>query len=145
MEIRQLTYEDLDWVEKIEISNFTLPWSKGSFLSSMEQDNTIYLAAMEGRKGIGYCGLLKVLDEGEITNVSVDQKYQGKGTGYLMLLELIRQASLKGVTTFHLEVRKSNTRALSLYKRLGFWQVGVRKDFYEKPREDGILMRMDRI
>lgn len=80
------------------------------------------------------------LDEGEITNVSVKKEYQGQRIGGRLLEELFRIGKERGVTDYFLEVRKSNQVAIALYSRLGFQEVGVRKNFYEDPVEDGIVM-----
>ena len=80
------------------------------------------------------------LDEGEITNVSVKKEYQGQRIGGRLLEELFRIGKERGVTDYFLEVRKSNQAAIALYSRLGFQEAGVRKNFYEDPVEDGIVM-----
>lgn len=80
------------------------------------------------------------LDEGEITNVSVKKEYQGQRIGGRLLEELFRIGKERGVTDYFLEVRKSNQAAIAVYSRLGFQEAGVRKNFYEDPVEDGIVM-----
>ena len=96
--------------------------------------------AEDDQEILGYCGVLTVLDEGDITNVAVRKDRQGEGIGKLLVQELIRKASDAGVTTIHLEVRESNTPAIRLYEKLGFVQLGVRRNYYEEPAEDGIMM-----
>lgn len=139
-EVRKMQTEDLDAVAKIEKETFSMPWSKKGFKDSLDADNTTYLTALSDGKVIGYCGFLQVLDEAEITNVAIDKDSRQKGAGYHMMAELLKCAREKGVCQILLEVRKSNVAAIKLYKKLGFSEESVRKNFYDNPREDGVVM-----
>lgn len=141
IEIDRMKESDLEMICSIENENFTSPWSKKSFRETIRKENTIYLTAKEKDEVIGYCGLWKILDEGEITNVSVSREHRGKQVGRLLLQALLDGGSAEGVTTFHLEVRKSNIPAISLYRKCGFRITGERRDFYEKPKENALLMQ----
>lgn len=141
MNIRLMTEEDVDSVVQIEQQLFSKPWTKQDFMNSMSDRHNIYVVAEdEKQEVIGYCGIWGVLDEGQITNVAVRPDAQGQGIGYEMLSELLRIGKNEGLQQYTLEVRVSNSRAISLYKRLGFEEEGIRKNFYEKPVEDGIIM-----
>ncbi len=141
MNIRLMTEEDVDSVVQIEQQLFSKPWTKQDFMNSMSDRHNIYVVAEdEKQEVIGYCGIWGVLDEGQITNVAVRPDTQGQGIGYEMLSELLRIGKNEGLQQYTLEVRVSNSRAISLYKRLGFEEEGIRKNFYEKPVEDGIIM-----
>lgn len=141
MNIRLMTEEDVDSVVQIEQQLFSKPWTKQDFINSMSDRHNIYVVAEdEKQEVIGYCGIWGVLDEGQITNVAVRPDAQGQGIGYEMLSELLRIGKNEGLQQYTLEVRVSNSRAISLYKRLGFEEEGIRKNFYEKPVEDGIIM-----
>lgn len=141
MNIRLMTEEDVDSVVQIEQQLFSKPWTKQDFMNSMSDRHNIYVVAEdEKQEVIGYCGIWGVLDEGQITNVAVRPDAQGQGIGYEMLSELLRIGKNEGLQQYTLEVRVSNSRAISLYKRLGFEEEGIRKSFYEKPVEDGIIM-----
>ena len=96
--------------------------------------------AEEGGELVGYCGIVTVLDEGDIVKVAVSEKYQRRGVGHRLLEETIEKLREKGVRVFHLEVRKSNQAAVGLYEKLGFVRDGIRKNYYENPVEDAILM-----
>lgn len=89
---------------------------------------------------LGYVGMWSSLDEGEITNVSVAKYTQGYGIGTLLMKELLLQAAERDLFQCILEVRKSNARAIHLYEKMGFTSMGVRKNFYEDPKEDAIVM-----
>ena len=89
---------------------------------------------------LAYCGLIMVLDEGDITNVAVRPDRQKEGIGHFLMDSLIRLAEQQGVTTIHLEVRTGNGTAIRLYERMGFTKDGIRKKYYTDPVEDALLM-----
>ena len=132
--------QDLDQVSALEAEIFSLPWSRQGFADSLKQENTLYLVALEGTRVVGYCGLLQALDEADITNVAVDREYRGRGIGQAMLSNLMERGKYRGIIAYTLEVRKGNDSAISLYRKLGFLEEGIRKNFYEKPTEDAVIM-----
>ena len=138
--IRPMREVDLEQVKMIENETFSLPWSKQSFYEGMLKENTIYLVAVKEKKIVGYCGLWNILGDAEITNVAVGKEYRNHKIGRTMLGELLLKGKEQGVKAFTLEVRESNLSAIHLYESLGFQSVGIRKDFYEKPRENAIIM-----
>lgn len=138
--VREMLIDDLQQVMVIENANFAVPWTEMGFFSFLIRKDAMFLVAEEGDEIVGYCGLIAVLDEGDITNVAVKQSRQDEGIGKLLVSELIALGRKAGVTTIHLEVRISNEKALSLYQKMGFVQIGVRKNYYENPVEDAITM-----
>jgi len=140
MLIRKMAEADLDEVCKIEEETFSDPWSRTSFLEAMSDENNNYIVAIIEGEVAGYCGYYGVCGEGYIYNVAVKQVFRRQGIGYRMLKELITQAEDRGITSLTLEVRKSNYPAINLYKKLGFKEAGIRKDFYTKPTEDAVIM-----
>lgn len=140
MVVREMHVEDLPQVMEIEQDLFSVPWTKEGFLTFLLKDNAMFLVVEEKEKILGYCGLLMVLDEGDITNVAVCRNRQKEGIGRFLLESLIRLASLRGIETIHLEVRSGNESAIRLYKRCGFVQDGLRKGYYTDPVEDAVLM-----
>ena len=140
MLIRNMSADDLDEVYGIEEESFSDPWSKASFLESLSNPNNQYIVATLDGVVVGYCGYWGVAGEGYIYNVAVNSKARRQGIGFRMLEELIAQAGSRGISALTLEVRKSNTSAINLYKKLGFTEAGIRKDFYSKPVEDAIIM-----
>lgn len=131
---------DLPQVAEIEKQNFSIPWSLESFRESMMLEHTIYLVAEEKEIVTGYCGMYRVFNEGEIVNVAVDSKYRRRGVAKELLEQLLKESEALNVDNFFLEVRESNEAAINLYKKLGFTEAGIRRDFYEKPRENAIFM-----
>lgn len=140
MLIREMTVADLDEVYQIEQETFSVPWSKASFLESIANPDNYYLVAIIDESIVAYCGYWGVVGEGHIYNVAVKNSTRRQGVGYRMLEELINRATSRGITSLTLEVRQSNVSAMHLYKKLGFTEVGIRKDFYTKPLEDAIIM-----
>lgn len=140
IQIRLMRQEDLDSVAQIEQETFSMPWSREGFASSLGRKDTLYLSAFSDGELAGYCGLLQVLDEGEITNVAVKKCFRGQKIASMLMAELLKKGSDRGITFFVLEVRKSNKYAIRLYEKAGFLQAGIRKNFYEKPIEDAVIM-----
>ena len=140
MKIREMTLDDLEQVMEIEKENFSVPWTENGFFTFLIRQDTLFLAA-EDEEGIaGYCGIVMVPDEGDITNVSVAKGRRRQGIGTLLVEELLRRAGEAGVRKFYLEVRESNQAALALYEKLGFQREGIRRDYYEEPKENAVLM-----
>lgn len=140
VKVREMTLDDLEQVMVIERENFSVPWTENGFFSFLLRQDTLFLVAEDGDQIAGYCGVVMVPDEGDITNVSVAKSRQGQGIGSQLVKELIRRAAEAGVTRLYLEVRRSNDKALRLYEQLGFVREGIRKDYYEEPVEDAVLM-----
>ena len=138
--IRPMTEEDLLQVETIEQESFSLPWSFDAFKSTLDREDTLYLVAEEESVILGYCGMYISFDEGEIPNVAVKKEFRSRGIGEVMMNELLSRAGERGVCSAFLEVRKSNEAAKRLYEKLGFQVAGIRKNFYEFPKEDAVIM-----
>ena len=138
--VRKMQLEDLPKVCEIEKENFSLPWSEKSFLESMERCDTIFLTALVDEEVAGYVGCYCIAGEGEITNVAVKDTYRRMGIGGKLLEELYKEAELLECREFLLEVRESNEAAIGLYTRQGFVKEGIRKNFYEQPVENAVIM-----
>lgn len=141
MKIREMEVGDLEQVMVIEEDLFSMPWSETGFFSFLLREDALFLVAEEQKKIVGYCGILMALDEGDLVKIGVLRENQGQGIGRQLLGALIRKAAEKGVVSVYLEVRVSNETAVRLYESFGFQQISIRKDYYEYPREDGIVMR----
>lgn len=140
IQVYPMQEEDLEQVAEIERKTFSIPWSKNAFYESMKRKDTIYLVAKEGKNVVGYSGIYCFYEDGEITNVAVEPAYRRQKVGKQLLDKLQEEAKTLGVTRFFLEVRVSNTGAIELYKTLGFREDGIRKGFYENPKEDALIM-----
>ncbi len=140
MVIRKMTEADLPQVYSIEQETFSDPWSKEDFYNSMNEPNNGYLVAELDGRVAGYCGYWGIAGDGYIYNVAVKKEYRRHRIGYQMLSILLKESAGRGITSFTLEVRRSNAAAIHLYESLGFESAGTRKDFYTKPKEDAVIM-----
>lgn len=139
--IRRMIGADAPMAASLERECFSEPWSENAYLSTLANENAVYLAA-ETEEGslAGVCGLLDILGEGDISNVAVREAFRRQGIAERMLTELLAQGRKRGITAFTLEVRASNQAAIRLYEKFGFVCEGRRKNFYEKPREDALIL-----
>lgn len=138
--IQEMQLDDLEQVVEIEQQNFSVPWTENGFFSFLLRSDTLFLVAKEEDRILGYMGIMMVLDEGEITNVSVAQTARRRGVGRLLVQTMLDKMRRAGLNMIHLEVRKSNTPAIRLYEQFAFVQDGERKNYYEEPTEDAVLM-----
>lgn len=141
IKIRRMTAEDVPAVAEIERESFSQPWSEKAYLDTVSDKNALYLVAeREGGGLAGMCGLFDLQGEGDISNVAVAKDFRGQKIGETMLRELLRQGNERGIASFTLEVRASNEVAIHLYEKLGFISEGRRKNFYERPKEDALIL-----
>ena len=136
-----MSADHLDQVAELERICFTTPWSRNMLAEELENDCAAFLAALddEGRV-VGYAGLLVVLDEGYITNVAVRPECRRQGVAKKLLQVFLDFARAHRLAFLTLEVRASNYGAIALYGAMGFRSAGRRKNYYEHPREDAIIM-----
>ncbi len=127
---------------QLEAQCFSTPWSEKAFADAVESPNYEYIAALDGTDGslAGYAGMQVVLDEAEITNIAVSPSQRRRGIAYKLLEGLELLCRRKNVKYLHLEVRENNTAARKLYEKYGFGIDGIRKNFYQKPTENAVLM-----
>ncbi len=141
--IRKAISWDLNQISNLENAIFTDGWSKHSFQAALDMEDTLFLVAEEREIILGYALLYKAADEADITNVAVAPKQRRKGYGKSLVLSLISQGCKQGITSYFLEVRQGNEPARKMYESLGFNQVGVRKNYYDNPTEDAIIMKYE--
>ena len=138
-----MDYDNVDQVAEIEKACFSKPWSRQMLLDAMENLSAAMIVA-QGENGIvlGYAGLTVVLDEGYINNVAVGEAYRRQGVADELIAAFVRFGKAK-LAFLTLEVRASNTPAISLYAKHGFKEAGRRKNYYDDPKEDAILMTLE--
>ena len=135
-----MTESDLDDVLAIEAVAFPRPWSRSNFLDELNSPHSFPLVVFDQEGTLaGYICPMLLLDEGHILNVAVRNEYRGHGLGRLLVTRVLRECRDRGAEFVSLEVRPSNTAAISLYRGLGFVETGLRKRYYENG-EDAILM-----
>ena len=140
MLIREMTFADIPQAEEIEKQCFSLPWSDKSFQDSIIREDTLFLVCEEQGRITGYIGMYVSFDEGSITNVAVLPVHRKKGYGEALVCRAKEKAIEQQVERIFLEVRVSNTPAIALYQKMGFEELGIRKNFYDHPREDAYIM-----
>ena len=140
MTFREMLVEDLDQVVDIEQNLFSVPWTKEGFLTYLMKKDTMFFVVEEKERILGYCSMMTVLDEGDILNVAVRSDRQKEGIGQFLVDSMLRMAEMQGIRLVHLEVRQGNGTARRLYQRLGFKEDGLRRDYYENPVENAVLM-----
>ena len=130
----------VDGIHEIEIECFAEPWPRETVISQLPNDNHVFLVALDGGRVIGYVGMMNVLDEGYISNVAVTESYRRQKIADRLIDTLISKANEWNLSFVTLEVRESNEPAKTLYAKHGFEVVGLRKNYYTKPKENAVLM-----
>ena len=138
--IRTMSERDSSAVWELEKKCFSVPWSEESIRAMFSEKGYWNLTARDDGSLVGYIGMKAVLDEADITNVAVDPDRRRQGIGKMLLRGLLAKAGELGIWRIFLEVRVSNTAARALYEQAGFRTVDVRKNYYEKPKEDAYIM-----
>ncbi len=132
---------DVPEVARIETTAFSTPWSEETFRSLLERSGVELWVAEWGDQLAAYAILWSVLDEGELANIAVRSDLRGRGIGSSLLSRMLEVAEDSGVRSLYLEVRESNVLAREMYARRGFHEIGVRKAYYEGPREDARVLK----
>lgn len=140
IEIRKMTEEDAKYLAAIEEVTFSMPWKVCDFLEMIAHDEVEYLVVTLDDEIIGGAGIRNILGDGEITNVVIREDMRGNGYSSMLMERLLEVGGGLGATQFTLEVRISNTPAIGLYQKMGFVSEGVRPGFYDKPKEDALIM-----
>jgi len=137
---------DLDEVAAIERASFPLPWSRNLFLRDLKENKIAFFLAVRDRgELVAYGGFWLLQEEINIVNVAVHPDHRKKGFGRLVLDALLKEGQKQGATIATLEVRESNKAARTLYERLGFIQIAIRKKYYSDNREDALVMWLNPI
>ena len=142
VELINATERWLPAVAALERQCFSDPWSVEMLRPELPDESHEFLLAVEGEELLGYVGLMTVLDEGYLSNVAVSTAYRRQGIAEALLTALLARARARRLSFVTLEVRAGNTPAQTLYRKLGFQEVGVRRGYYEHPREDAVLMTL---
>ena len=136
--------QHLDALELLENQCFSLPWTRQQLAGCFSDEQHVFLVAEDADSGavLGYVALSYVLDEGNLDNIAVAPAYRRQGVAAALIETLLRRARELSLACVMLEVRQSNAPAIALYESFGFAPVGKRKGYYEKPREDAVLMTL---
>jgi len=150
--IRRMKEDDLPEVRTIEALSFSNPWSDDTFRGEIQNTSISFPLVVVRRpdnpvvaedKVVAYIIYWQIGDDVQINNVAVHPDCRGLGLGEAMMRHVIARVRAAGASFVTLEVRQSNTPALTLYKKLGFEIMGTRKNYYTKPDEDAHVMALD--
>lgn len=142
VKIVPMAAEHLDRLEQLERMCFSRPWFKKMLAEELDNQCAAFLVAVEPEteKAVGYAGLLVVADEGYITNVAVDPSCRRQGVAAQLLQVFDNFAKGNHLAFLTLEVRPSNAAAIALYEGFGFREVGRRRNYYDLPKEDALIL-----
>lgn len=152
----EMSEEDIPQIARMELEYFSQPWSEASIGHYMDQGNTIFVVARDNNSFYdeegeekraplvtGYLALMCILDESDLVSIAVHKDYREMGIARELLDIAYDIARSRGVSKIHLEVRESNSPAINLYESEGFIRDGVRKQFYDRPKEDALLYTLE--
>ncbi len=139
-EIVPMNREHIGQIAEIENECFSTPWSEQALTDELTNENAHFLTAVFDKRVIGYIGVIEICGEADITNVAVTTTYRRLGIAEKLLKSAEDGAKERKCESITLEVRISNKAAISLYEKNGYKQAGIRKGFYDKPKEDALLM-----
>ncbi|MYL66083.1 ribosomal-protein-alanine N-acetyltransferase [Bacillus hwajinpoensis] len=138
---RSMTIEDIEAVMRIEHATFPTPWSRSAFYNEIVINHfATYLLLEVGEEVAGYCGVWVIIDEAHITNIALHPEYRGLKLGEALLNKAIHFTKSRGALKITLEVRVSNIVAQNLYRKFGFEEGGIRKNYYTDNQEDALVM-----
>ncbi|MBQ7288701.1 MAG: ribosomal protein S18-alanine N-acetyltransferase [Clostridia bacterium] len=137
--ITAFSVQDAPAVAALEQQCFSEPWSEKG-ITDAYRNGTAFFVAKTDREVVGYAGVQITVDTGYVTNIAVDNRFRGRSIGRALTARLCAACLEKQAESITLEVRPSNWAAVSLYRKLGFAEVGRRRDFYRAPKEDALLM-----
>ena len=144
-DVREMQEKDLDKVTALEAACFSMPWKYQDFKDILTNPDRIYLVAAskdaDGDEILGGCMLTNIAGEGDISNVAVYEKYRNNSIATQLLTNLLELGTEQyGISSFTLEVRSQNAAARRLYEKFGFLSEGIRPNFYERPKDDAVIM-----
>ena len=130
-------------IAELEKLCFADPWSEKSIASELGNIWSYWVVALDGERVVGYIGSQSSADETDVMNVAVHPDYRRRGIAESLIDILIRELKNRGSHALMLEVRDSNEPAIALYEKLGFQQVGLRKNYYHNPKEHARILRKE--
>ena len=142
MELAAMKPDQVPQIAALEAASFSAPWDEASIRAELDNPLALWLTAADptGRV-LGYVGSQSCFEEADVLNVCVLPAARRRGVAEALMLALEARLLPRGVEQISLEVRVSNLPALRLYEKLGYRQVGLRRNYYEKPREDAWILQ----
>ena len=143
MTFTEMKAEHVPQVAQLEKLCFADPWSEMSIESELKSIWSYWVVAVEDEQVVCYVGSQSSIDETDIMNIAVHPGWRRRGIAESLIDYLIKDLKNRGSHALMLEVRVSNDPAIALYEKLGFRQVGLRKNYYRNPKEDALILRKE--
>ena len=140
---RNMIEQDIAYVAELEEKVFSDPWTVQGIYETFSQKHAFVVVAEYAKQIVGYCIVYCIMDEAEIVRIAVDESVRRQGVGGRLLDYVCGCCAKQNVGRLLLDVRANNVGARAFYERYGFVEDGVRKNFYEQPQEDAVLMSMN--
>ena len=138
--ISQMTPAHVPQIAALEAAEFSAPWDEASVRAELTNPLSLWLVAAEGERVLGYIGSQTAFEDADLLSLCVRPDARRRGVAAALLSALEAALPERGAERLLLEVRASNAPALALYKTAGFTSAGLRKNYYEKPREDAYIL-----
>lgn len=138
--VREMEAEDVLAIAKVEQICFPDPWSYESIIESLNNNLDTWLVVEIQAEIAGYCVFRSLAGEGELLRIALLPKWRGRGLSKKLMDHVVFYSKSLEVRSMFLEVRSSNECAVNLYRSYGFLENGIRKNYYQNPCEDAILM-----
>lgn len=143
--IEPMRRADMEAVQAIDRRCFPTPWLPTAYMTELSNRSACYLVARFNQQIVGFGGQWVIMDEAHITTIAVDPEQQGKKIGERLLIALMEEAVLQGASHTTLEVREGNRIAQNLYRKYGFREAALRKNYYTDNGENAIVMWAEEI
>ena len=143
VQILPMQAADVPQVAELEKACFSDPWPESVLSNELENELSLWLVAKDKDTVLGYIGSQSVLDEADMMNIAVHPDFRRQGVARALILALIGELKKRGSRCLTLEVRASNDPARALYESLGFAHVGSRRNYYQNPKEDALILRKE--
>ena len=140
IQVVNMAPEHIPALAELEKQCFPQPWSEKALSDELNNPSAVFRVALIDGEVAGYVGMLHVLDEGDICNVAVFDSFRRQGVATALIQDLLDYAAEKKLSFITLEVRESNVGAQKFYETMGFVNIGIRKNFYDDPKEHAVLM-----
>lgn len=143
IEIVEMSANHVPQVAELEKMCFHDPWSESSIASELRNPLACWLVAVEDGVVVGYVGSQTVIDTTDMMNIAVHPDFRRRGIAQMLVEQLVAKLKARQSLRLMLEVRSSNMGAQALYEKMGFTQVGLRKNYYRNPKEDALILRKE--
>ncbi len=141
--VRRAVGGDLPAVAEIEEATFSRPWRRGAFAEVLDRPEADMLVATDHGKVVGYMVLVTGVGEAELANLAVSRRFRNRGLGKALLVRAAEIGLRRGASILFLAVRESNEKAIRLYERFGFAEIGTHSSYYENPSEDARVLALE--